>query len=394
MKNRTIFLFLSVIVIGLLLAGCTKYNPNTSSLAGGGIDTLGTMVQDVVGGLFNAISQNPFIWLKLFLFIIIFATLYSVLTKLDSVEEYLDNKAIGILSFVLALAVAAISPDAWIMNLVAAYGGIIFAALYLILPGIMAYITYEKVYKDDERSKTLFWWILTFIMWIAGLTIWSQTQQALTTTLAMPGAAAMTQLVDFSQTTAGYLIIIGLIYSVIMMWKCGFIKQAQQGTHARTRRQEAGATLRGREQDITARTYNITTPYNETITHIATGLAATGRTAVADMQTAANAALTIVQGTLENAMENRRTAVQQLKQSFNLHHGDATEAQITALETNRDRASGQLGSAIVNLQDASSGTTVANIRRNLTTARTHLVNFRREMNTLDIDINSVERLLV
>ncbi|MBN1645382.1 hypothetical protein JW851_05105 [Candidatus Woesearchaeota archaeon] len=398
MKKRTIILFLIILLIGILLTGCSKTGGK------GPLDNLGTMITDVLEAIFGAIGTNPTVWMKFMLFIGLFAGLYGILRndKLKIVPERIDEKTLGILTFIIALAVASLTSQIWLINIFAMFQGI-FLCIVFIIPAVAAGFFMRWVWKEGKKEgHSVLWWALVAWTWFICIVIWAKIPDVTSFIVASLDRVDLgLGFVTFSQDIIGYVATFGAIFSIIMIFASGLWGTAVK----RSKRQTAYTTGRramkgpGRIARKIFKAQELIEP-SQAIKNIQDKIKAALKkvdTAKA-WQAPTTTAIEELEKQMNAIINSRINAIQAYQKAFRINPGNAKKGDINKMTTALAAVEDKLEKLTEELDKVfgftgTEAAAVTNRTDALNTAQDRLKTLRSNINTLDAEIYNVEGLL-
>ncbi len=158
--KKAILLFILCVFLTSVFA--IAVHAASNNLVTGALEKFGSILELILGGVFVAIAKKPDIWLRMLLFVGIFAVLFKVLQYADKHQQIFDKKTAGILAFVLSFATASITPTNWLIFALSMWSGIIIAAI-IAIPAILL-LVFSIDCLHGEKVK---WRILAaIVMWL------------------------------------------------------------------------------------------------------------------------------------------------------------------------------------------------------------------------------------
>jgi len=218
MKKKTMLIILSLLILSMFATSAMAFQPKDQGMFTKFFNEIRIAVQSI----FGEIGTNPGIWLRVMLFAVIFAILYGVFTRDElGINDHLDNKTIGILAFVIALATAALSKENWIVNIFSMYQGVLLAILYLFIPLVSLFFGY-LLWKSDEYSDSWFAWFIMLIVVLVNMVIWSEMNLITEGVATWQRLGLNLKLLGFTESLVGWIIFIGAGFVVFMLIKSGW----------------------------------------------------------------------------------------------------------------------------------------------------------------------------
>jgi hypothetical protein len=240
MKKRTIFLFILILLIGVFLTGCQKLEP------GKGIGSIGDMITGVLEAIFGAISTSPTVWMKFMLFIAVFAALYGIVRKIPKIEDRIDEKTLGILSFVVALATASLTSNAWLVAVFSLFQGAILAILFLIAPVATLFFMRHVWIQAKKEGHSVLMWFLVACAWTGNIIIWANMPVVTTFVAQSLGRVDLgLGFASFTENMIGYISIFGLIFAIIMIFASGAWERAGLRSSRRSAHRKGRGAMKG-----------------------------------------------------------------------------------------------------------------------------------------------------
>jgi len=176
MKKKFMLLFILGLFVISIMAGVV--HAQTDSQVGmlkRPLQMFGSLLETVVGGIFDAITEKPDIWMRFLMFIGIYAVLFMALNSTPA-QQTIDRKTAGIIGFVLAFGTVAIMPVAWLIAALSVWGGLIMAVL-IAVPAILLLAFTIGVLRGKEHIA---WKIITIILaWLIYIALVSTVSGAL-----------------------------------------------------------------------------------------------------------------------------------------------------------------------------------------------------------------------
>lgn len=133
------------------------------------VDKFLGLFENTLGAVFARIIKNPDAWLRVMLFIGVFAMLYAIGSTDESIRLLGSHKTAGILAFVIAFATAALPSQQFLLNIAYLYGGLILTVIIAIPIAILLGITYYI-----WQAKSLAIYFILWILWFTELMILSE----------------------------------------------------------------------------------------------------------------------------------------------------------------------------------------------------------------------------